>query len=211
MIRQMPSTFDRPFRPPRRTQAQRREATRTALLEATIECLVDHGYANTTTARVADLAGVSRGAQVHYFPNRAALVAAAVGHLAQRRIEEFQTRLLAVPTGPGRIKALLDELWDAHQGELFDATLELWVAARTDPELHADLIGLERNVTHAIWTLSAQLLDDQHDRLGFRDDLDFALSTVRGLALLRIASGDNSRAVTHRWHAARERLTRILS
>jgi AcrR family transcriptional regulator len=82
----------RPVRPPRRTQAERRAATRTALLEATIECLIDYGYADLTTARVADLAGVSRGAQVHYFANKAALVAAAVDHLAQRRIEEFRTR-----------------------------------------------------------------------------------------------------------------------
>ena len=51
----------------RRTQAERREETRTALLDATIECLVEFGYAKTTTGRIADLAGVSRGAQIPYF------------------------------------------------------------------------------------------------------------------------------------------------
>ena len=49
------------------TQTERRKATRAAVLEATIESLVTHGYAATTTARVADIAGVSRGAAPHYF------------------------------------------------------------------------------------------------------------------------------------------------
>lgn len=205
----MPPT-DRPTRPARRTQAERREATRTALLEATIECLVDHGYAGTTTARVADLAGVSRGAQVHYFENKAALVAAAVDHLAHRRIDEIRAGARELPSGPERIPALLDVLWQAHQGDVFDATLELWVAARTDPELHRGLVALEKRVARTMLEASAELLSDHADRPGIVDDVELALATVRGIALLRIASGENGRAVTRRWQAARERLLRLI-
>jgi AcrR family transcriptional regulator len=180
------------------------------LLEATIECLIDYGYADTTTARVADLAGVSRGAQIHYFANKAGLVAAAVDHLAQRRAEEFRTRLLAVPTGPGWIEALLDALWEAHQDELFDATLELWVAARTHPELHTHLTALERGVAQSVSRLTTELFANHPERTAARDDIEFAMATVRGLTLLRIAGGGNDRAVTRRWHAARERLVRLI-
>lgn len=200
----------RPARPAPRTQAERREATRTALLEATVECLIDYGYADTTTARVAELAGVSRGAQIHYFANKAGLVAAAVDHLAQRRTEEFRTRLLAVPAGPGWIEALLDALWEAHQDELFDATLELWVAARTDPDLHRHLRALERGVAQSVSRLAAELFASQSERTAALEDIEFAMATVRGLALLRVASGGDSRAVTRRWHAARERLVRLI-
>ena len=38
----------------RRTQAERRAATRGALLDATIDCLVEFGYANTTTNRIVE-------------------------------------------------------------------------------------------------------------------------------------------------------------
>ncbi|MCW2992504.1 MAG: TetR/AcrR family transcriptional regulator [Solirubrobacterales bacterium] len=200
------SSMTRPVRPPRRTQAERREATRTALLEATIECLIDYGYAGTTTARVAELAGVSRGAQIHYFANKAALVAAAVDHLAQRRTEEFRTRLLGVPAGPGWIETLLDALWEAHQDELFDATLELWVAARTDPELRPLLAALERGVAQSVARLAAELFATQPERTAAREDIEFATATVRGLALLRIAGDGDGRAATRRWHRARERL-----
>jgi len=34
------------------------------------ECLVTHGYSGTTTQKVAEIAGVTRGAQVHRFVDR---------------------------------------------------------------------------------------------------------------------------------------------
>lgn len=197
--------------PRRRTQEERREATRTALLDATVECLVQYGYANTTTARVADRAGVSRGAQIHYFASKAALVAGAVEHLAHRRIAEFARQVRRVPEGPDRMEKLLDMVWDAHAGELFDATLELWVAARTDPELHEHLVALERGVARSISLAAAEKLIAEAERPGFRGDLELALATARGLALLRIADGDNPRTVNRRWKAARSRLLLLLT
>ena len=60
----------------RRTQAERSATTQGKLLVAALECLVEHGYGGTTTTLVAERAGVSRGAQLHHYPTRAALVAA---------------------------------------------------------------------------------------------------------------------------------------
>src|SRR5208282_2690558 len=70
---------------PRRSQAERSATTRDALLDATIACLVEDGYANTTTSRVAERAGVSRGAHLHHFQTRQVLLAAAMERLAERR------------------------------------------------------------------------------------------------------------------------------
>ena len=55
-------------------QQERSRATQARLLEATVECLVEHGWSGTTTTVVAERAGVSRGAQLHHYPTRAALV-----------------------------------------------------------------------------------------------------------------------------------------
>ena len=96
----------------RRTQAERSATTREALLDATISCLVKDGYANTTTARVAERAGVSRGAHLHHFQTRAALVAAAVAHLAQRRKDELLAAADDLPAGPERVGEPEDTLRD---------------------------------------------------------------------------------------------------
>src|SRR5439155_19309262 len=71
-----------PMAATRRTQEERSAATREALMDATIDCLVDYGYAGTTTTRVAARARLSRGAQMHHFQRKAPLVVAAPLHLA---------------------------------------------------------------------------------------------------------------------------------
>ena len=73
-----PGDVEFPSVPVRRTHAERSATTRTALLDATIECLAELGYSGTTTAEVVRRAGLSRGAQVHHFPTKALLIAAAL-------------------------------------------------------------------------------------------------------------------------------------
>lgn len=190
----------------RRTQAERRATTRAALLDATIDCLVEFGYVNTTTTRVAQAAGVSRGAQVHHFPTKAELVSQAVAHLARRRIEELAPRFRALAARPDPIRELLDLVWTSHAGAVFDATLELWVAARTDPELRKRILELEREVTSSIWEECEAVFGERAHRPEFRDTFEFALATIRGVALLRASSGENARSVRRRWTSARDRL-----
>src|SRR3954451_20340396 len=98
-------------KPRRRTQQERRETTRAALLDATIDCLIEYGYGGVTTTRVVERAGVSRGAQVHHFPTKAVLVSEALRHLAQKRADETLRRVSRLPEGPARLDAVLDMLW----------------------------------------------------------------------------------------------------
>src|SRR5262245_49365185 len=83
---QPPSTEERP----RRTQQERRDSTRRLLLEATVSCLVDLGYGSTTTLEVERRAGVSRGARIHHFPTKAALLASAVDHLYDQLSDHYE-------------------------------------------------------------------------------------------------------------------------
>ena len=74
----------------RRTQAQRREGTIGALLDATVSCLAERGYAATSTAAVCAEAGVSQGALFRHFPTRHALLVATAAHVATRNVEAFR-------------------------------------------------------------------------------------------------------------------------
>src|SRR5580765_2376049 len=86
----------------RRTQAERSAATRARLLDATIECVLDLGYARTTTIEIARRAGLSRGAQLHHFPTKIELVTAAIEHLFTRRHQEFLEAFDRLPAGTDR-------------------------------------------------------------------------------------------------------------
>ena len=74
----------------RRTQGERSAETRARLLDATVESLIEAGYAHTTTTAVCARAGLSRGAQLHHFPTKSELVIAAVAHLTRRRAKEVR-------------------------------------------------------------------------------------------------------------------------
>src|SRR5438105_15289583 len=110
-----------------RTQAERRAASRAALLEAAVDCLIKDGYANLTTRRVAERAGVSQGTQMHYFPTKNAFVMEAMRYVSEKVAAEVLERIDANDLAdPARREALLDEIWRIHEGPAFQAALELW-------------------------------------------------------------------------------------
>jgi AcrR family transcriptional regulator len=189
----------------RRTQAERRATTRAALLDATIDCLVEDGYQGTTTTRIVERAGVSRGAQVHHFPTKAELVAEAVLHLAQRRSDEFVEEVSGLPArGRHRFEAILDLLWRIHAGALFAATAELWVAARTDADLRKRLVEVEREMAARISANLGELFPELYRQRAFRDGVETALAAMRGLALLGFVNGE--REIERRWPPVRRSL-----
>ncbi|GAA3219908.1 TetR/AcrR family transcriptional regulator [Actinocorallia longicatena] len=196
----------------RRTQEERTATTRRALLDATVACLVEHGYQGTTTTRVVERAGVSRGAQVHHFPTKNDLVLAAVQHLAEKRAEAFvASGLAALKASDDWIGDALDLIWEVHQGALFEASMELWMAARTDPELREQVAAFERGVTATFVELCRTFLGDRADDRQTRDDLYVVLETVRGLRLLTFVHPGEHDALDRRWQRSKIRLRRMLT
>ncbi len=127
---------------PRRTQQERRETTRGALMEATIECLVELGYGATTTLEVERRAGVSRGARIHHFPTKALLLASAVDYLYHRLGAHYEQAFGHPQTGATdaeRLVSGLRLLWSVYLQPGYVAVLELSMAARTDDELRSRL------------------------------------------------------------------------
>jgi AcrR family transcriptional regulator len=190
------------------TQAERSAATREALLDATLASLVEDGYAGTTTARVCERAGLSRGAHLHHFQTRAALMAAAVEHLADQLAEQLLPEVESLPDGPDRSAAGLDLLWQAYAGPLFQAALDLWTHARTDPELRASLEPVERMLERQTARLARHLFPDLADREDFERLVVMAVATVRGLALLDTFQPDAGRNARH-WPACRALLVEL--
>ncbi len=174
-------------------QEERTRAMRARLLEATVELLVEKGYAGTSTTLVSERAGVSRGAQLHHFPTKQDLVVAAVLHVTEVRGAELAAAAENLPTGPKRTRAVLQVLGDHFTSPVFTAALELWVAARTDPALLAEVEPLEQKVGRETHRMTVDLLGADESRPGVRELVQATLDLVRGLGLANTISDDRRR------------------
>ena len=188
--------------PQRRTQAERSATTREALLDATIECLVEDGYAGTTTSQVALRAGLSRGAHLHHFQTRNALIAAALDELARKRHAEALAAADRLPSGPERLPAALDIIWSFYASQLFQAALDLWSHARTDPELRAQLVPIERELDRQTMELVRRMFPDAAARPDFESLVELSIATARGLSLLDMLHPGSDRS-RRQWESFR--------
>ncbi|TDQ62445.1 TetR family transcriptional regulator [Actinomycetospora succinea] len=119
--------------PRRRTQAERREHTETALVAAAAEIVVESGVRALTLARVGERAGYSRGIVTHHFGSKQGLVDA----LASSIQGGFVPGLDAMTPGLERLLALVDGYVHAVTalGTANRAFLLLWAEAASATEL----------------------------------------------------------------------------
>lgn len=165
---------------------------RQRLMEATVELLVEKGFGGTTTTLVSERAGVSRGAQLHHFPTKNDLVVAAVTHLTEIRGSELEAAVARLPRGTGRVEAVVQMLGEHFASPVFTAALELWVAARTDPDLLEAVGPLEERVGRETHRLTVELLGADESLPGVRELVQATLDLVRGLGLANTL-GDDAR------------------
>ncbi|HEU4568136.1 MAG TPA: TetR/AcrR family transcriptional regulator [Marmoricola sp.] len=182
-------------------QEERTRAMRQRLMEATVDCLVEHGWSGTSTTLVSRRAGVSRGAQLHHFPTKQDLVFAAVQHLTDARGAELAAAAESLPAGRRRARAVLEMLAEHFTSKVFTAALELWVAARTDAALHQAVVPLEAHVGRQVHRLTVELLGVDEHRKGNRELVQATLDLVRGLGLANTISDDTERRrrILDRW------------
>jgi len=182
-------------------QEMRTRTMRLRLMDATIECLVEHGWSGTSTTLVSERAGVSRGAQLHHFPTKNDLVLAAVDHLSQVRGAELAAAAANLPAGRRRTRAVLEMLADHFTSPVFTAALELWVAARVDPALHEAVAPLEQRIGREVHQRTVDLLGADESRPGTRELVQATLDLVRGLGLANTLHDDTRRRkrILDRW------------
>lgn len=201
----MSTTSGTPSRVP---QAERTAAMRARLLEATVELLIERGFAGTSTTLISERAGVSRGAQLHHFPTKNDLVVAAVEHVTVLRGADLADAFAELGAQPSASRRqVLEILGDHFASPVFTAALELWVAARTDEQLLSAVAPLEQRVGREAHRLTVMALGADDSRPGVRELVQATLDLVRGLGLANTISDDAARRrrILDQWAAMLDR------
>ncbi|WP_137874472.1 TetR/AcrR family transcriptional regulator [Rhodococcus sp. Q] len=188
----------------REPQQDRSRVTRQRLLEATIDCLAENGWAATTVGVVATRAGVSRGATQHHFPTREDLITAALEYMFDARMQSAREEAVEFPVGEGRTVAVVERLVEYYTGNLFKAALQVWTAAASDPALRERVLPLEDRFGRTAHRMAIDQLGVDGADPGVRAAVQATLDLARGLGLADVLTDDSARRaeVVRMWASA---------
>jgi AcrR family transcriptional regulator len=184
----------------RKTRAEQSAERRANVIQATIDCLVEDGYSELTTRRIAERAGIAQSTLMHHFPSREGLLADAVTQLAlelaEHAVDEIDVAALRIPS---RRDAVLDQAWAEFTSPEALAVGQLWVAAWTEPDLAGALVEVQRRLSTVIVGTAAALFPSESSNEAFLSLVDLAVSTICGLITAIPITGRE--AVDARWQA----------
>lgn len=165
------------------TRGGQREATRVKLINATFTVLVTRGYAGTTTALVAEEAGISHGALFNHFASREDLMVACIDEVFPRFMAEGSEQMLALATSKDRsLERVVDVLWQQFNGATMKATRELMAVARTNDAMSASLARLHDIMVPANLQLAGLLVPELAGHPDLQGMVSLTLATIDGAA-----------------------------
>jgi AcrR family transcriptional regulator len=122
--------------PPRRTQAERSETMRARLAGAAYEIVAEGGLKALRLRTVADAAGVSQGALMHHFPDKNAVILAAIEHALELARADSAVWLDRRANSPEELlRAMLAEFRTFFVSDRFWVAIGITVEASKDPVL----------------------------------------------------------------------------
>jgi AcrR family transcriptional regulator len=199
-------------RPQRRSQEERRRDTQNAILQATLEVLIKDGYEGFTTTKVADTAGVSRGAQGNYFRTKDDLILAATRHALSQAAEHAQTLASSAARSDDPVAKFLADSESFFFSKNYVALLEIIVVARHRPALartNTPVVRKFREVLNAIWIDA--LCEAGYERANAELFIKMTHYLLRGMALTSLWQPQTSeyRALLAEWHHIGSNMLRL--
>ena len=178
---------------PRRTQAERSEATRKRLLDAAVKLIRDKGFGGLRTIDVAILAGVSRGALMHHFPSKHALVVAVLTYVNERTFTQSIRRAHSARSSGDPIEGIIQDAQEFFFGDYFFIELAIAMSDSTQ-RLRRETQQATRQTRFSIeaaWLDTLVSSGIPHQLAG--DVLALTLSVVRGFSVRLLIERDPER------------------
>src|SRR5699024_3372762 len=131
-------------------------------------------------------------------PSKRVLLSSAVKRIMEERMDAAQESDFdgapAEDDQPTRARWAVERMWETFFAGNFWAAMETWIAARTDPELAADLVDHEKRVLRRVRETSARSFGRSlASRPEFPRALDLVFTSMRGMALTYTFSGRDHR------------------
>jgi AcrR family transcriptional regulator len=174
-------------------RAAQRDATRQRILQVAVDLLVERGLAATTTVEVQRAGGFSRGALLHHFPTREAMLGATIRTLMERNETAVRQAEAKVPAELDRVERAVRVLCASVVRPAFAAELELWAAARTDTALRKVLRREEKRARTELYRVVGEVFGpDLVSAERYPLVASLTVQFLRGLAISDVLRGERS-------------------
>jgi AcrR family transcriptional regulator len=171
-----------------RTQQQRREDTIARLLDASIDTIIEVGYARASAKMITQRAQVSDGALFRHFPTMGDFMAATAQEAGRRLLEAAARRVAAIPADKPTLEEALTIVRDVTASPTNTVIYELAVAARTDDKLRGTLRDVMAMYMAEIFETVRAVLPDEIESAGEESSLAMfalVLSAFNGTSMFQ--------------------------
>lgn len=171
-------------RRPADLRTQRSQASRRRVIDATIACIAEDGFARASTTRIARRAGVTWGVLQHQFGDKAAMLEAVVDRVLEVGTQMADGERIPGDTSAERVVALERLIWRGFQTPTYRALLEIQLHSG-----HGDVgLDLADRATTGLARARDQVARRWFEDLGItrrtsRAALSVLFGGLRGLAL----------------------------
>jgi TetR/AcrR family transcriptional regulator, regulator of cefoperazone and chloramphenicol sensitivity len=171
--------------PTRRTSAPRKRGddTRTKIIDETVRCIVEEGFAAATAKHVAERAGVTWGVIQYHFGDRNGLLMAVVDDGVARLVDSLSSADVSELPLRERIEVVVDTAWSCYSSPTSMAAFEILRATRGGPGESSRRHLLEMNA--AVSQLGRLITDDPSDA----GVAEVIWATLRGVVLAQMVTG----------------------
>jgi AcrR family transcriptional regulator len=190
---------------PRRTQAQRRTATRAKILQAVVESIDEIGFQRTTAAEISRRSGLTWGAVQHHFGGKDGILIAVVEDSFDRFAalltdsfdetfdEALDSSLRRKAPLEKRIDVFIDRAWEHFASPHYRSTFEILLQS-AGPEPLDDESNWQGDMLKAWKRVWQRLFPDVKLVRGRAIMLQhYTISVLSGLASMQIVAGGKSR------------------
>src|SRR5262245_52959912 len=200
-------TTEQPAVPVRKPNEENGAATRSAdwenprvasILSAAAKCFARKGFTATTLAEIGKELGLRKSIVHYYFASKAALIHEVQSFTYHKYLDRVKDAFKATGEQPAtRATTALQSLWDSiHNNKTgLGLNMEVWSAARRDPELKRRAAALQRDARKLVAEAVAEVLGIRAEDFPPLEAMSSLIQAVlNGLAVAEYLEGEDAKA-----------------
>jgi len=167
-----------------------------AILTAAAKCFARKGFTATTLAEIGKELGLRKSIVHYYFASKAALIHEVQSFTQRKYLERVRNSITGTSDGSkSRMMSALGSLWDDLESNktLVGLNIEVWAAARRDPELKKRAAALQGDARKMIAQGVADVLQVKPSEVPASEALSaLILAVLNGLTVAEYLEGEEN-------------------